>query len=141
MDRCVFTWRSSAAALATGVLVAVALGQLLGAPWGLAVITGLPAGAAVLGVAFGARNGLFRTRPRPWGPAPLTGAFLVGQTVVLVPAMLSGVFLELSPATEATLQLLFLLAGFAALMFGYIARMLEQFEAAESAGERSLRSD
>ncbi len=71
----------------------------------------------------------------------MTGAFLVGQTVVLVPAMLSGVFLELSPATEATLQLLFLLAGFAALMFGYIARMLEPLEAAESAGERSLRSD
>ena len=63
------------------------------------------------------------------------GAFLVGQTVVLVPAMFSGVFLELDRATEATLQLLFLLAGFAALMFGYIGRMLEQFEAAEDAGE------
>ena len=80
---------------------------------------------------FGARNGLFRTRPRPWGTAPWTGAFLLGQTVVLLPAMLSGSFLELKLATEATLQLLFLLAGFTALMFGYIARMLEQREAAE----------
>ena len=135
MDQRVFTPRSSGAAFATGVLVAVVLGQLLGAPWGLAAITGVPAAATALGVSFGARNGLFRTRRRPWGPAPWMGAFLVGQTVLLAPAILSGVFLELSPATEATLQLLFLLVGLAALMFGYICRVQEQFGAAEDAGE------
>ena len=140
MDQRVFTRRSSGAALATGVLVAVVLGQLLGAPWGLAAITGLPAGATALGVSFGVRNGLFRARPRPWGPAPWMGAFLIGQTVVLVPATLSGVFLELSLATEATFQLLFLLAGFAAMIFGYICRMQEQCEAAEDAGEGPLCS-
>lgn len=49
--------------------------------------------------------------------------------------MLSGVFPELNPASEATLQLLFLLAGFAALMFGCIGRMLKPPHAAEDGAE------
>lgn len=131
MDRRVFTRRSSAAALATGVLVAVALGQLFGAPWGLAAITGFPAGATVLGVSFGARNGLFRPRPRPWGPGPWAGAMFVGHFVATFPALTLSVFLELSWAIKATIQLLLLLSGLAALMFGYIARMLEPLDIAE----------
>ena len=73
------------------------------------------------------------------GPAPWTGAFLVGQTVAFLPAMLSAVP-RVEPGDQATLQLLFLLAGFAALKFGYVVRMLEQFEAAEDAGEGPRRS-
>lgn len=130
MDQRVFTRRSSAVALGTGVLVAAALGQF-GAPWALAAFTGLPAGATVLGLSFGARNGLFRVRSRPWVPAPWIGAFLVGLTVVLVPAANLSPFLEMNFATEAALELLFGLTGFAALMFGYITRMLEELAAAE----------
>ncbi len=140
MDPRLFTRRSSIAALATGVLVAVALGQSLGAPWGLAAITGLPAGAAAFGVSFGLRNGLFRARPRPWGAVPWAGAWWVGYCVATLPALMLSAFLELNWATRATIQLLLLLSGLAALMFGYIGRMLEQFEAAEDAGEGSLRS-
>lgn len=131
MDPRVFTRRSSVAALVTGVLVAVALGQLVGAPWGLAAITGLPAGAGVLGVSFAARNGLFRTQPRPWGPVPWTGAWFVGHFVATFPALTVSAFLELNWATRATIQLLLLLSGLTALMFGYIVRMLEPLDTAE----------
>ena len=139
MDQRVFTRRSSAVALGTGVLVAVALGQF-GAPWALAVFTGLPAGATVLGLSFGARNRLFRVRSRPWAPAPWIGAFVVGLTVVLVPAANLSPFLELNLATEAALELLFGLTGFAALMFGYITRMLEELAAAEDTSDASVGS-
>ena len=131
MDPRVFTRRSSVAALVTGVLVAVALGELIEAPWGLAAITGLPAGATVLGVSFGARNGLFRTRSRPWGPAPWGGAWFVGYFVATLPAFTLSAFLELNWATKATIQLLLFLSGLTALMFGYIVRMLEPLDTAE----------
>lgn len=140
MDSRVFTRRSSVGALTAGALVAVVLGQLLGAPRGLAAIAGLPAGATVLAVSFGVRNRMFRVRPRPWGPVPGIGALLVGQTVVLVPAFFSGRFLELNRGTDATLALLFLLTGFAALMFGYIVGTLEQLGAAEDASHAPLSS-
>ena len=139
MDPRLFTRRSGLAALATGVIVAVALGRIFGAPWGLAAITGLPAGATALGVSFGLRNGLFRARPRPWGPVPWAGAWWVGYFVATLPAVTLSAFLELSWETRATIQLLLFLSGLAALMFGYIGRMLEQSEAAEDAGEGSLR--
>ena len=135
MDPRVFTRRSSVAALVTGVLVAVALGQLIGAPWGLAAITGLPAGAAVLGASFGARNGLFRVRPRPWRPVPWAGAWFIGLFVTMLPAYTVTAFLELNWAAKATIQLLLLLSGLSALMFGYIMRMLEQVDVAEDAGD------
>ena len=134
MDPRVFTRRSSVAALATGVLVAVALGQLFGAPWGLAAITGLPAAATVLGGSFAARNRLFSARrPYPWGPAPWAGAWFVGYFVAMLPGLTLGALLELNWATEAAIQLLFLLSGLAALMFGYIVRMLEPLDTAEDA--------
>lgn len=140
MDRRVFTRRSSAAGLATGVLLAVVLGQLIGAPWGLAAITGLPAGATALGVSFGARNGLFRRRRRPWGPVPWAAAWFVGYFVAMLPAVTLSAFLDLNWATKATIRLLLLLSGLTALMFGYIVRMLEPLDAAEDASDASLSS-
>ena len=140
MDPRVFTRRSSVAALVTGVLVAVALDQLIGAPWGLAAITGLSAGAAMLGASFGARNGLFRARRRPWGPVPWAGAWFVGYLVATVPAFTVTAFLDLNWATKATIQLLLLLSGLTALMFGYIVRMLEPLDAAEDARDACLSS-
>ena len=140
MDQRVFTRRSSAAALATGVLVVVALGQLFGVPWGLAAITGLPAGTTVLGVSFGARNGLFRTRPHPWGPVPWAGAMFVGYFVAMLPAFTLSAFFELNWTTRATVQLLLSLSGLTALMFGYIVRMLEPLDAADDASGASLTS-
>ena len=44
----VFTARSTGIGMATGVLVAIAFGQLLGVAWGLAVLNGLAAGALAL---------------------------------------------------------------------------------------------
>ena len=140
MDPRVFTRRSSVAAFVTGVLVAVALGQLIGAPWGLAAITGLPAAGAVLGASVGARNGLFRVRPRPWGPVPWAGAWFIGLFVATFAAYTVTAFLELNWAAKATIQLLLLLSGLSALMFGYIVRMLERFDAAEDASDASLSS-
>ena len=138
MDLRVFTQRSSAVALATGVLVSVTLGQF-GAPWGLATITGLPAGATVLAVSFSVRNGMFRARRRPGSPAPWVGAFLVGQVIVLVPffQLDDNIPEVLNWATEAALELLFLLTGFAALAFGYITRMLEQLDSADDMNDTS----
>ena len=140
MDQRVFTRRSSGVALATVVVVGVALGSLLGAPWALAAITGLPAGATVLGASFAARNGLFRTRPYPWGSVSWTGAWFVGYFVAMLPAFTLSAFLELSWATKVTVQLLLFLSGLAALMFGYIMRMLEQVDVAEDAGDEPLGS-
>ena len=136
----VFTRRSSVAAVAVGALVAVVLGSLPGVRWGLAAITGLPAGATVLGVSFAARNELFRTRPRPWGPVPWSGAWFVGYFVATLPAFTVTAFLELNWATRVTIQLLLFLSGYAALMFGYIMRMLEQGDAAADAGDTPASS-
>lgn len=55
----VFTARSVGIGVAAGMLVAVALGQLVGSAWGLAVLTGLAAGALALAVAVGVRDGRF----------------------------------------------------------------------------------
>ena len=140
MDLRVFTQRSSAIAIAIGVLVAVTLGQF-GAPWGLAAITGLPAGATVLAASFGVRNRMFRVRPRPWEPAPWMGAFLVGQTVVLVPAFLASQFIELNWASKAALDLLFMLTGLAAAAFGYIVRMMEQLDMNDHPRDDPVASD
>ena len=140
MDQRVFTRRSSVVGLATGVLVAIVLGQLFGAPWGLAAITGLPAGGTVLGVSFGARNGLFRTRRRPWGPVPWAAAWSVGYFAAMLPAVTLSALLELNWATKATIQLLLLLSGLTSLMFGYIVRMLEPLAAAEDTSDASLSS-
>ena len=141
MDPRVFTRRSSVGALVTAVLVAVALGQLVGARWGLAAVTGLPAGAGVLGVSFAARNGLFRMRPRPWGPVPWAGAWFVGYLVATLPALTLGAFLELNWATKATIQLMLLLSGLTGLMFGYIVRMLERLDTAEEPSGTSPSSE
>lgn len=64
----------------------------------------------------------------------------VGHFVATFPALILSAFLELSWAIKATIQLLLLLSGLAALMFGYIARMLEPLDAAEDASGGSLSS-
>ena len=89
----------------------------------------------MLGVSFGARNGLFRMRPPPWGPAPWTGAWFVGYFVATLPAFTVTGFLELNWVTRVTIQLLLFLSGYSALMFGYITRMLEQRDAAADASD------
>ena len=43
-------------------------------------------------------------------------------------------------ATEAALELLFFLIGFAALAFGYITRMLEQLDSADDMNDASQGS-
>ncbi len=140
MDRRVFTRRLSAAALATGVLVAVALGQLFGAPWGLAAITGLRRGPPCSACPSAQETGCSARGRGRGDPAHWVGAMFVGHFVATFPALTLSAFLELSWAIKATIQLLLLLSGLAALMFGYIARMLEPLDAAEDASGGSLSS-
>ena len=83
---------------------------------------------------------MFRVRPRPWGPVPWAGALFVGRFVATLPAFTVTAFLELNWAAKATIQLLLLLSGLGALMFGYIVRMLERLDAAEDASDASLSS-
>lgn len=67
---------------------------------------------------------------------------LVGQAIVLVPFVqlddnIPGV---LNWATEAALEWLFLLTGFAAFAFGYITRMLDQLDSADDMNDASQGS-
>ena len=59
MEVTVFTARSCGIGVTTGVLVAVVSGQLIGVSWGLAILTGMSAGALALAVSIGARDGRF----------------------------------------------------------------------------------
>lgn len=99
-----------------------------------------PCGGYSAGHVVRARNGLFSTRPRPWGCVPWAGARFVGYFVATLPAVTLSAFLELNWATKLTVQLVLLLSGLAALMFGYIVRMLERLDPAEDASDASLSS-
>ena len=138
MDPRVFTRRSSVAALVTGLLVAVALGQLVGGPWGLAAITGLPAGPACSACPSLQETGCSARGRVPGDPFHGPVAWFVGYLVATLPALTLGMFLELNWATRATIQLLLLLSGLTALMFGDIVRMLEPLDAAEDGSDASL---
>ena len=86
----VFTAWSIGSSTATGVLVMLVVGQLMGAPWVLAALNGLAIGAVALLVACGIRLGLFRRAPRD--PAamlrwrPQHGVGMVGSVILSAPA-------------------------------------------------------
>ena len=124
----VFTMKSVGAGVATGALVAAAVGQLLGAPWMLAGLNGLAAGALALALSTMVADGRFAVMDvrRRFGVRALAYA------VVMLPAFTAGDLMEVELARGEgfALGLLFLLAGFAAYSIGGILATLEHLDPA-----------
>ena len=125
----VITTKSVAVGVATGALVAVAVGQLIGAPWMLAGLNGLAAGALALAsyiVVGDGRFGVMNVRRRP-------GLRSFVYAVMFLPAFMAGnvMEVELARAEGLALALLFLFTGFAAHAFGGILSTLEHLEDAD----------
>ena len=122
----VFTTKSVGAGVATGALVATAVGQLLGAPWTLAGLNGLAAGALALALTVAVSDGRFGVmdvRRRP-------GVRTLASVVMIFPALVVGnaMDVELARAEGFALGLLFLLTGFAAHALGGILSTLEHLD-------------
>lgn len=122
----VLTMRSVVAGVATGALVAAAVGQLLGAPWMLAGLNGLAAGALALAASIAVGDGRFgvmNIRRRP-------GLRAFAYVVIMLPAFLAGNVMdaELARAEGLALALLFLFTGFAAHALGGILSTLEDLD-------------
>ena len=125
----VITTKSVAVGVATGALVAVAVGQLIGAPWMLAGLNGLAAGALALAlfiVVGDGRFGVMNVGRRP-------GLRAFAYAVMFLPAFMAGNVMEseLARAEGLALALLFLFTGFAAHALGGILSTLEHFEDAD----------
>ena len=123
-----------AIAMATGALVAIVLRQFLDPAWGLAILNGLAAGglALALSVGGGLARGWFDATDdrRRSGLRGLTG------TVMVAPALLVHRYVELRPADEVAVALLFLLTGAAAHVLGGVMAALEHLD-----GDRSVPVD
>lgn len=122
----ILTTKSVATGVATGVLVAVAIGQLLGAPWTLAGLNGLAAGALALAASIVVGDGRFSVMSVRRRPGLRTFAYVV----ILLPAFMAGnvMSVELARAEGFALGMLFLLTGFAALALGGILSTLEDLD-------------
>ena len=122
----VFTVRSVAVGFAIGVLVAAWVGWLRGTAVGLAVLTGLAAGALALAVYVSLHDGRFdvMSNRRRLGVRALVGI------VVLTPMLFVDdvIELQLSEADQATLSLLFGLTGLAAFALGAIVATLNHLD-------------
>ena len=122
----VITMRSVVAGVATGALVAAAVGQLLGAPWMLAGLNGLAAGALALALFIAVGDGRFGVMSVGRRPGLRTLAY----AVVMLPAFLAGdvMNVELARTEGLALALLFLFTGFAAHALGGILATLEHID-------------
>lgn len=122
----VFTTKSVGAGVATGALVAAAVGQLLGAPWMLAGLNGLAGGALALALSVAISDGRFALM----GACRRPGVRTLASVVMIFPAMVVGSVMdvELARAEGFALALLFLLAGFAAHALGGILATLEHLD-------------
>ncbi len=122
----VLTTKSVGTGVATGVLVAVAIGQFLGAPWTLASLNGLAAGALALAASIVVGDGRFSVMNVRRRPGLRTFAYVV----ILLPAFLAGnvMNVELARAEGFALGMLFLLTGFAAHALGGILSTLEDLD-------------
>ena len=117
----VFTARSTGIGIGTGALVAIVLGQLLGAAWGLAILNGLAACALAQALAIGdLRGGSFDTTDKRRRP----GISALAYAVMMAPTLFVHHYIELRPADEVGLALLFMLTGFAAYRLGGIMAIL-----------------
>ena len=127
----VFTARSTGIGVATGVLVAAALGQLAGAAWGLAVMNGLAVGALALALSTVVRDGRFGMMDNSRRP----GVWLLAWAVMSTPMFFvdNVIEIELKRADAAALHLLFGLTGFAAYSLGGIMATLNHFDSGRNA--------
>ena len=122
----VFTTKSVGVGVATGALVAAAVGQFLGTPWMLAGLNGLAAGVLALTLSLALSDGRFAVmdvRGRP-------GVRMLASVVMLLPALMIGNAMDtdLARAEGLALGLLFLLTGFAAHVLGGILATLEHLD-------------
>ena len=122
----VVTTKSVAVGVAAGALVAVAVGQLIGAPWMLAGLNGLAAGALALATSIivgDGRFGVMNVRRRP-------GLRTLAYAVVFLPAFMAGSVMdvEIARAEGLALAMLFLFTGFAAYALGGILSTLEHLD-------------
>ena len=122
----VFTMKSVGVGVASGALVAAAVGPLLGAPWMLAGLNGLAAGALALTLSVAVGDGRFAVLNVPGRP----GVRMLASAVMLLPALTAGNVLntEIARAEGLALGLLFLLTGFAAHALGGVLATLEHFD-------------
>ena len=137
----VFTARSVGIGVAAGTLVAVALGQLVGSAWGLAVLTGLAAGALALAVAVGLRDGRFDFLGATSNQRRL-GVWMLAYLVIVAPMFFVddaiGIGL-LRREDELALGFLFGFTGFAAYAFGGIMGTLNHLDGDDGADPRLHR--
>ena len=126
--------QSYAIAMATGALVAIVLRQFLDLAWGLAILNGLAAGGLALALSIGGDlvGGWFDATDnrRRSGVRGLT------CTVMVAPALLVHRYVELRPADEVAVSLLFLLTGAAAGVLGRVMAALEHLD-----GDMSVSAD
>jgi len=132
----VFTARSTGIGIATGLLVALALEQFLGAPWGLAILNGLAAGALALALSCGVvGDGWFfdmtdnQRRPGTWALA---------YAVMIAPPIFVRDYIELRPTDEIAVSLLYMLTGFASYILGNIMATLVYLDGDAAAADPRL---
>ena len=131
----VFTARSVAIGVAVGVLVATAAGLLIGVSWGLAILTGLPAGA--LALANSGCDGRFDF----WSNKRRLGVWMLAWIVMSAPAFMVGNFfeIELNREDDLVLKVLFLTTGLAAYVLGGIMATLHHLDGDAAADPRLHR--
>ena len=127
MEKRVFSGRSMAIGVATGVVVSVVLGAF-GTGWGLACMTGLAGGSCVLALCTALGDPRFNGQPvmtaRQRGPS------VIASIVILAPALNLSSALRHAPdaVNPFIVSLLILLTGFAAYGLGIIVGALSQIE-------------
>ena len=127
MKPSLFSVRSMAVGVATAMLVAAILGQLVGAPWGLAILTGFAAGACALAVPIAMRGGRFDVL----GSSVVRrhrGVWLLAYSVIVLPMFLIDDVVALDRPVGLALALLFGLTGMAAYVLGGIMATLDHLE-------------
>lgn len=115
-----------AIAMATGVLVAIVLRQFLDLAWGLAILNGLAASGLALALSVGGdlAGGWFEATDN----RSRSGVRGLTWTVMVAPALLVHRYVELRPADEVAVSLLFMLTAAAAYVLGRVMAALEHLD-------------
>ncbi len=121
-----FSAQPYAIAMATGVLVAIVLRQFLDLAWGLAILNGLAAGGLALALSIGGDlvGGWFDATDN----RSRSGVRGLTCTVMVAPPLLVHRYVELRPADEFAVSLLFMLTAAAAYVLGGVLAALEHLD-------------